>query len=109
FDADRIEAMKKDLARSLKYATNIRRLPANEQIIVRLRSVASDSVIEETQFQRGDQAYGRGRSGGMSISVHDKPPASILVMRTRKSDVDAFAKGTVDFDTFYRSLSIAMH
>ncbi|MFC1765819.1 hypothetical protein ACFL6U_27550 [Planctomycetota bacterium] len=127
FDTDRIEEMKKELVRSLKHATNIRYLPADEHIIVRLSSVAEIGVREQTTFQYESRGFSGGGGGGYSGGFgggfggsmgmgqvgssgnHASSPASVLVIRTRKSEVDAFAQGKIDFEAFYRQVTIVMH
>lgn len=126
FDAKQIEAIKRELIRSLKYASHIRHLPAAEHLILRLSNVRESGVHEQTRFERrgrnfslsgstgggfGGRSGGRLGSGGGTISsqASSGSPASVLVIRTCKSDVDAFAHGTIDFETFSQRVTIIMH
>jgi hypothetical protein len=76
----KVEDLKRRLLRTLKHSANIRSLKPSEQIIVTVR---------------GPQlALGR---------------AKVLSIRAKKSDIDAFAKGEVDFDQFRKKVQMLMY
>ena len=60
----------------------------------------------------GGQAFGGGMYGGMEYDgdmEYDEigpPSATVLTIRAKKSDVDAFAKGELDFEQFQQKVEI---
>ena len=49
--------------------------------------------------------YG-GMMGGMAYGEMAAPSATVLTIRAKKSDVDAFAKGELDFEQFQQKVQI---
>ena len=49
----------------------------------------------------GGMGVGMGGFGGMGVSS-----ATVLTIRAKKSDIDAFAKGEQDFEQFRRKVQI---
>lgn len=107
YDAGRIEALKKDLTEALKNASHIRGLKDNETVTVvvqgpgtgsllRSRAVGSKGEIESDLFAF---AYTPGGGG----------PRSIMTLRAKKADIDAFAKGRTELDDFRRKVSVATY
>jgi len=54
----------------------------------------------------GGMGMGSGMMGGMAYSEMGPPSATILTIRAKKSDVDAFAKGELDFEQFQQKVQI---
>ncbi len=58
----------------------------------------------------GVGGMGGGMYGGMSGYVETGiPPASVLTIRAKKADVDAFSKGEIDFAQFRQEVQILMY
>jgi hypothetical protein len=54
--------------------------------------------------------YGGGTMGGMGRNAETGiPPATIMTIRAKKSDVDAFSEGELDFEQFRQKVQILMY
>jgi len=117
YDAEKVENLKINLIKALKHTTNIRNLKPEESVILTVTGSGSSY---------GD--YGRGGYGGYSMTLpgtergqvivqnKDKKSmsivsqalpsdlevtsATVLIIRAKKSDIESFAKGDLDFDKF---------
>ena len=120
YDAEQIEEVKKELVKSLKHAANIRNLKPDEWVILTVTGAGRqpNEVFEYGRLIRPDDAtgsaypggafpggYGSGGYGG-SYRERGSPSAMVLTIRAKKSDVDAFAKGELDFDKFRQKVQI---
>jgi hypothetical protein len=109
YDAERVEALKKDLSEALKNATHIRGLKDNEHVTIVVQGAGSDSTIRRARTigpKKGEVredvfAYAFAPGGGGSRSV--------ITLRAKKSDIDAFAKGKVELDDFRKKVSTAIY
>jgi hypothetical protein len=125
-----VQELRTELIRALKHTANIRGLKPDEWIILTVvggaqqpAGIASHSLpgVLELQSSQNVQpaaaGYGRGGYGavGYSDGGYDYgvggygmggfgamgfPFATVLTIRAKKADVDAFAKGEMDFDQF---------
>lgn len=108
YDAGRVEDLKKDLSEALKNATHIRGLKDNETVTVVVQGAGSGSVQRaRIAGPKGDAetdvfafAFAPGSGGG---------PRSVMTLRAKKSDIDAFAKGKTELDEFRKKVSIATY
>ena len=120
YDAEQIEEVKKELVKSLKHAANIRNLKPDEWVILTVTGAGRqpNEVFEYVRPIRSNGAtgsaypggafpgsYGGGGYGG-SYSETGFSSATVLTIRAKKSDVDAFAKGELDFDKFRQKVQI---
>jgi len=80
YDAEKVEGLKRNLIRTLKHTANIRSLKADESIIVTV--TGRESAAES---------------------------ARVLIIRAKKSDVDAFSKGELDFNEFGEKVQMLMY
>jgi hypothetical protein len=113
YDAEKVENLKTTFIKSLKHATNIRSLKPDESVILTItgshhssgyksiRTIpGSDEVIvidknNKTQIISGKQI------GDIGLSL-----PTVLVIRAKKSDIDRFAKGDLDFDQFQQAVQV---
>jgi len=133
YDAEKVEQLKRDLVRTLKHAANIRNLKADEWIILSVTGAdrQAGEIIEYKVFKssptsrqsassrgegRGYGGYGGGMGGyggfGFGIGGFGRegfPSSTVLTIRAKKSDVDAFAKGELDFEQFQKQVKIIMY
>jgi hypothetical protein len=107
YDAARVDDLKKDLAEALKNATHIRGLKDSETVTIviqgagsgviqRARAVPPKGEVESDIFAF---AYAPGLGGGRSV----------MTLRAKKNDIDAFAKGKTELDDFRKKVSIATY
>jgi len=112
YNADKVEDLKRTLTRVLKHAANIQNLKPNEWIIL--------TVVGEAE-QTGEVIVSRiytvirGDDITADVPLPPLPPLpietgfsspTVLTVRVKKSDVDAFSKGKLDFDKFRRRVWI---
>ena len=93
YKEDQVELLKKELVGALKLAANI-------------RGLKSDEFVNIAVFGHATRVR-RGSSGLAGNGTTDTIPAdlgvnkgSVLTLRARKSDIDAFAAGKLDADAF---------
>jgi hypothetical protein len=89
-DAEKVEYLKRTLVKALKHAANIRGLRKQEWVTLVVRGWQPAVVIKKTVI--------KGTTG--SSTTHEQPPRKVLIIRAKKSDVDVFSKGDLDFDEF---------
>ena len=150
----KFDQLKTELIKTLKHASNIRNLKADEWVILTVigqsqqpggmskygffRSTAPKTgtftpsrrpssggglgmyggMTGETSTSRrrssgvgggmygGMGGYGGGMMGGMAYGEMASPSATVLTIRAKKSDVDDFAKGELDFEEFQQKVQI---
>jgi hypothetical protein len=113
YDPEKVENLKTTFIKSLKHAANIRNLKPDESVILTItgshlssgyKSVRTipgrnDVIVidknNKTQIITGD------RIGDIGLSL-----PTVLVIRAKKSDIDRFAKGDLDFDQFKQNTQI---
>ena len=107
YDAEKVETLKTNLIKTLKHATNIRALKSDQIVIL---TVIGDGNRPATTITR---SYGYGRSTGSRRIVQTVPDIeagslqpTVLTICAKKSDIDAFAKGELDYDQFRQRIGI---
>jgi hypothetical protein len=108
FDADRVEELKKDLTEALKNATHIRGLKNDDHVTIVVQGAGSNANVGHV-FKYGTKGEleqsdvfglaGAGTGGGRSV----------MTLRAKKSDIDAFAKGKTELDDFRKKVSISVY
>jgi hypothetical protein len=110
YDQDKVDRLKESILESLKNGSNIRDLKADDSITVCVFGVAGRSgrvqstarrtstptPLENYVYVIGDGKGGRARG-------------TILTVRVRKSDAEAFAKGKLDLDEFRKKAKISAY
>ncbi len=105
YDADKVEGLKSGLLEALKNATHIRALKPEEFVTV---------VIQGAEAMRADKTVGRTRTPGGEANVKvtsskrgdSRRGETVMTIRVKKSDVDAFAKGNLDAAGFRKKSAI---
>ncbi|MFC1604288.1 hypothetical protein ACFL5F_04595 [Planctomycetota bacterium] len=118
YDAEKVENLKTTLIKALKHAANIRSLKPDESVILTVTgsSKATGTTITSTMFSGGNQILLQERTTdgkmmtkvvtGSALDDIGLSSPAILVIRTKKSDIDAFAKGDLDFDQFRQRVQL---
>jgi len=110
YDAEKVENLKTTLIKALKHAANIRALKPDESVILTVTGKVSQSGQLDTRVYisdlRGRPRYittepGGAGSGSLSPTV--------LTIRAKKADIDAFAKGQYDFDQFRQRTQLLLY
>jgi len=114
YDVEKVEELKETLIKTLKHAANIRTLKPDESVILSVtgkagqsatrtttRSLGRSSMISSTG-RRGRSIMGRVAPGVPTVAASLLP--TVLTIRAKKSDIDAFANGTLSFDQFSQKI-----
>ena len=109
YDAEKVEEFKRTLTKTLKHTANIRSLKPDEWVTVTVTGANQHVVIE----QEVEQPEGSGedyRSFNITPGVNKTHPSStVLTMRAKKSDIDAYSKGEQNFDKFSEQVQIFVY
>jgi hypothetical protein len=103
YDAERVEELKDAILESLKNATHIRDLKADESITVVVTGGAGSRP--DRRATRKTTTDGRNTLEEHSVWIDGSRAGAgrgeaTLTLRVKKSDADAFAKGKLDLDEF---------
>ena len=111
YDAEKVEELKNKLIKALKHAANIRNLKPDESVILtvtgessKVRGAARVILEQSPIFIADDDEEVRVYEGPFSDEMSFSP--TVMTIRARKSDVDSFSKGKLDFDTFRQKVQI---
>jgi len=106
YDAEKVEALKRTLTESLKHASNIRNLKSDNWVIFTINGGGQRSNIIGVSTGHAQVIVKDNESKVMSIGalpstgIAEPLPATVLTIRAKKSDIDSFAGGKLDFDQF---------
>jgi len=98
YDADKVENLITRLVKSLKHASNIRNLGPDDCIVI---------VVSGWAGQAGSASF---KGFGYVVEVPLPSPKTgvsgrtVLTIRAKKADTDAFASGEMDWDTFGKAV-----
>ena len=118
YDAQEVENFKTTLIEALKHATNIRSLKPDESVILTITGSgqATGTTITAVTRSGDNQIIVQERTNdgktitkvisGTSLDGIGLSSPSILVIRAKKSDIDEFAKGDIDFDQFRQRVKL---
>lgn len=93
FDPDRVQQLREKLTEALKHAANIRNLSAKDRIIVVISSVIDGQPLSVPANEDA------------AVSV----PTSVMTLQAAKPDIDAFATGKMDSDTFTQKVAVVIY
>lgn len=119
YDAEKVENLKTTLIKALKHAANIRSLKPDESVILMITgsSETGGTIIESARRLPGEnqviiqQKNADGKMVTRIVQESDldnigSATPSNLVIRAKKSQIDEFASGQVDFDRFRQSVQV---
>jgi hypothetical protein len=107
YDQERINRLKDGLLESLKNATNIRGLKPDDSITVCVFGGPSSGQPRARTYVKRTTGSGEVRGAvAMSGRVGGPPPQTIMTIRVKKSDADAFAKGAMTLDAFRKQAHV---
>lgn len=112
YDTEKVELLKRNLVETLKHAANIQALKSDESVIltIRGRTIVAGVVVSrgkkaEIEWIVSDDKWVPVPSSSKTTSYPLLPP-SVLTIRAKKSDIDAFSNGELNFTTFYERTQI---
>jgi hypothetical protein len=102
YDPAKVEKLKKTLISALKHASNIRALKQDQWVIL----TVTGSVTNELGmvFLDGQNIEVKLDENGLATTASPLP--AVLTICVKKSDIDAFAKGELDFENFRQRTKI---
>jgi len=107
YDAEKVEELKETLIKTLKHAANIRALKPDQLVILTVIGGRSQSG---TRGVTRTGSYSYGRDSRIFRTEHgagsDSFSPTVLTIRAKKSDIDAFAKGQLTFDQFHQKTQL---
>ncbi|MBM3832209.1 MAG: hypothetical protein FJ403_02810 [Verrucomicrobia bacterium] len=117
FDATKVTKLKESILKALKDGTNIRNLKPNEFITVvvsgpdygvtrRVSRIVRSGKDDSTPNLPAINAYALASPNRWAVAAPGGGN-SVMTLRAKKSDTDAFAKGSLTFDEFQKKVSIA--
>ena len=116
YDSQDVENIKTSLIKTLKYASNIRALQPDESVILKIIGaeqsirVITMRLIEEKKYSLTYESNGTQITTVLSGNINDKIKSlsapTILIIRAKKSDIDAFEKDELDFDKFREKVKV---
>jgi hypothetical protein len=118
YDAEKVETLKTNIIKALKHAANIRSLKPDESVIATvsgsgssygdyvsgsiMRSIpGTGQVVVQNKDRRTMSIITPSLPAGLGFSS-----STVLIIRAKKSDIDAFAKDDLDLDTFRQRVQI---
>ncbi|MCC7374167.1 MAG: hypothetical protein IT581_05905 [Verrucomicrobiales bacterium] len=110
---DRVNALRESLIDALKHATHVGAVPPDETIAVAVfcppaRNASSAATYRHRTRSPGSQddevVWQSGPGPGPDSA---RLPGSVMGLRVRKGDIDAFAKGKMDRETFVKKVQIS--
>jgi hypothetical protein len=111
YSAEKVNNLKDALLQALKDGTNIRNLKPDDSITVCVfgcASARSGLLKQQARSRMGGQGEMTlvGRTMGQDGAA---PHGTVMTIRVKKADVDAFAKGNLNPDEFRKKASIAIY
>jgi hypothetical protein len=129
YDEEKVRELKSRLVKALKHAANIRNIKPEEWIILTVNGAAqkgSGTVMYKIHrqgtskaissnisgsFVGGYGAGGDGFAGGsmMTPGQEQSSQGSVMTIRAKKSDIDDYAGGKLDFEQFTEKVQIFVY
>jgi len=110
YDSDQVETLTKELTEVLKNAANFRNLRPDEYVSVTVfGSPNSGAKAVKPSRRKKTEPNDVSKELDRTIQelVRNRParPGTVLTMRVRKGDVDAFSKGNINYDAFAKKVA----
>ena len=97
YDTEKVEELKETLIKTLKHAANIRNLKPEDSVILTVIGKAGQPAASAIGRFYGED-YSRYIVSTRAGTDFSSP--TVLTIRAKKSDIDAFAEGKLSFDQF---------
>ncbi len=108
YDAEKVETIKTNLIKTLKHATNIQALKPEQLVILTVIGDKHRSAATVTRSYSYN-SRGTGRRRTVQTALEDETGSllpTVLTICAKKSDIDAFAQGELDYDQFRQRTGI---
>jgi len=117
YDAEQVDTLKKELIESLKNATNFRHLKPEEYVSITVFGSPNSGSKAKTTSKRKKTAPGEANADNKDALAKEVDRAvrevgrprplrtgTVLTLRVKKSDVDAYARGDINYDAFEKKV-----
>ncbi|HKS36944.1 MAG TPA: hypothetical protein VJW76_07135, partial [Verrucomicrobiae bacterium] len=105
YDAERVTALKKELLDALKNAANIRSLKPDEFVVLTISG--TDNVVATAAVPALDPVvYSTSAHGYVTTQMPASGRRTVLTIRVKKSDADAFSKSRLNLEQFQQKATI---
>jgi hypothetical protein len=110
YDEERVNRLRDGLLESLKNATNIRGLKPDDSITVCVFGGPSSGQSKPRNYVKRSNGLG-GARGAVAVSgwVGSPMRQTIMTIRVKKSDADAFAKGAMKLESFRKRAQVVLY
>lgn len=112
YDSDQVDTLKKELIESLKNAANFRHLKPDEYVSITVFGSPNSGVKVKLSKPRKKGDAGEALAKEIDRTVRDQftrgrvsRPGTVLTLRVKKSDIDAFSKGAINYDAFEHKIA----
>ena len=117
YDPEKVENLKTTLTKALVHAANIRDLKAGESVIITVTGIASSSNVGKVVAVSGTDQIVVHYKDSNTTKIVKSPSLSdlgiskptVLTIRAKKSDIDAFAKDQIDINEFKQKVKVISH
>ena len=108
YDGLLVSNLKADLIKTLKHASNIRALKPDQLVILTVIGNGGRSGAAITRSYSYVRSTGRRRTVQMTAPGDTSASLlpTVMTISAKKSDIDAFAKGQIDYDQFRQRTGI---
>jgi len=111
YDSDQVDTLKKELIDALRNVSNFRNLKPDEYVSMTVFG-SSNTTPKPARGPRkkkgdaGDAVAKEAAREAVRARVPKTGPGTVLTLRVKKSDVDGFAKGTIDLAGFEKKIAM---
>jgi len=109
YNAEQVENLKSELIEALKNGGNIRDVKPDESITVAVIGNRASSTVNRVKHISRNS----GKTGKSELYLADGPRStareSTMTLRAKKSDVDAYANGSIDLEQFKKRVNVATY
>lgn len=114
YDAEKVDNLKTTLVTTLKHASNIRALKPDESVTLRVTGPEPSTKIVSIKTQEKQTLITYESNGVLYTASMANDPEYLkkitipiaIVIRAKKSDIDAFAKGELSLDKFRDTVEV---
>jgi len=105
YDSDKVESLKSDLISALKNAAHIRKLKSDDVVTVVVSGRGSSADGKVARRVVGPKRAAVGASVAITTGAGGEGRGTKLILRARKSDIDAFQKDKLSSDEFRKKVT----
>jgi hypothetical protein len=109
YDPEKVENLKATLIKSLVHAANIRGLKPDESVVITVTGSDNSSNVGRIILSKDNKVIVKDGNVVQLLGSSDASDISaptVLTIRAKKSDIDAFAKDQVDFNGFKEKVKV---